>query len=56
MAKSLKLLSLRDLITSGYPQELLEKKLREFSCMLDSDVEMFIRTKAIDYKVLPKLT
>jgi hypothetical protein len=38
------------LIASGHSQELLEDKLREFSCAMDSDVETFIRSKAIDYE------
>jgi hypothetical protein len=45
-----RLKSLRELLLSGYPQELLEKELREFSCSRDSDIETFIRTKAIDYE------
>jgi hypothetical protein len=46
----LNLQSLRELLLSGYPQELLEKKLREFSCERDPDVESFIKTKAFDYE------
>jgi predicted GNAT family N-acyltransferase len=38
-------------LLSGYPQELLEKQLGEFSCTRDSDIESFIRTRAIDYEV-----
>jgi hypothetical protein len=50
VTNTLRLESLRGHLLSGYPQELLEKKLGEFSCSRDSDIEAFIRTKAIDYE------
>jgi hypothetical protein len=50
VTKTFRLESLREHLLSGYPQELLEKQLREFSCSRDSDIETFIRTKAIDYE------
>jgi hypothetical protein len=51
MANTPKLQSLRELITSGYPRELLENQLKEFSCERDQDVESFIHSKVIDYEI-----
>jgi hypothetical protein len=42
---------LRELIISGYPRELLERQLQEFSCQRDSDVESFMYSKVIDYEI-----
>jgi hypothetical protein len=51
MANLPELQSLRELIISAYPRELLERQLREFSCKRDIDVETFMHSKAIDYEI-----
>lgn len=47
---SLQLLSLQSLLLSNYPKELLEKQLGEFCCARDTDIERFIRERAIDWE------
>jgi hypothetical protein len=49
-AQNLDLLPLRDLIAGSYSQEILMKKLGEFTCAFDADVEGFIRNKAVNYE------
>jgi hypothetical protein len=41
---------LRELLLSGYPRELLEQQLGEFSCARDNDIESFIHSRAIGYE------
>jgi hypothetical protein len=51
MANQPELQSLRELIISDYPKELLVRQLGEFSCKRDKDVETFMHSKAIDYEI-----
>jgi hypothetical protein len=51
MRNDLVLVPLRKQLQSTNPK-LLEVQLREFHCARDTDVESFIRNKAIDYEVL----
>jgi hypothetical protein len=52
VTNSLSLLSLREILLSGYSQELLEKQLGEFRCSRDGDIEKFIHEKAIEWERL----
>jgi hypothetical protein len=50
MRSDIVLVSLREQLCSSNPK-LLEVQLREFRCARDTDVESFLKTRAIDYEI-----